>query len=237
MVFVYNSAITKKDNPMFWQEDIKEEHFTLPKTIQDAVFSIRSKVLPMDHAYLLSQGLLKHLPWLAEVNAGVFDISVADGNGWEQDESGLYYPSKRSKLNIRVPQEKLADIQELTGKTLDLGEYSIDIVKSLESKLMSDMQIVFSKRVVCDKDSSEEEFLQTAFNQLQALNIQPKKMMAGLQRNIHTPNGIIHTRSLMVANLRKVESVTLQEQGIGEHRLLGCGLFLPQKGIESVDAV
>jgi hypothetical protein len=41
----------------------------------------------------------------------------------------------------------------------------------------------------------------------------------------------------MVADLRKVESVTLQEQGIGEHRLLGCGLFLPQKGIESVDAV
>jgi hypothetical protein len=32
-------------------------------------------------------------------------------------------------------------------------------------------------------------------------------------------------------------SVTLQEQGIGEHRLLGCGLFLPQKGIESVDEV
>jgi hypothetical protein len=62
-------------------------------------------------------------------------------------------------------------------------------------------------------------------------------MMAGLKRSISTPNGTIHTRSLMVADLRKVESVTLQEQGIGERRLLGCGLFLPQKGIESVDAV
>ncbi|MBT4668468.1 MAG: hypothetical protein HOC17_04305, partial [Candidatus Ruthia sp.] len=49
--------------------------------------------------------------------------------------------------------------------------------------------------------------------------------------------GIIHTRSLMVADLRKAESVKLQEQGIGKHRLLGCGLFVPQKGIESVDAV
>jgi hypothetical protein len=48
-------------------------------------------------------------------------------------------------------------------------------------------------------------------------------MMAGLKRSISTPNGTIHTRSLMVADLRKVESVTLQEQGIGEHRLLGCG--------------
>ncbi len=222
---------------MFWQEDIKEEHFTLPETIQDAVFSIRAKVLPMDHAYLLSQGLLKHLPWLAEVNAGIFDISVADGNGWEQDESGLYYPSKRSKLNIRVPQEKLEIVRKLAGKTLDLGDYSVDIIKALDSKLMSNMQIVFAKHVACDKSASEEEFLQVAFTQLQVLGIQPKKMMAGLQRSITTPDGTIHTRSLMVADMRKVESVTLQEQGIGEHRLLGCGLFLPQKGIESVDAV
>jgi hypothetical protein len=43
------------------------------------------------------------------------------------------------------------------------------------------------------------------------------------------PEGAIHTRSLMIADLRKAESVKLQEVGIGKHRLLGCGLFLPQK--------
>jgi Cas6 Crispr. len=94
---------------MFWQEDIKEEHFTLPDDVQDAVFNIHSKVLPIDHAYLLSQALLSELPWLSEVNAGIHDISVADGNGWEQDhESGFYYPSKRSKLSIRIPKDKLS---------------------------------------------------------------------------------------------------------------------------------
>jgi CRISPR-associated protein Cas6 len=223
---------------MFWQEDIKEEHFTLPDDVQDAVFNIHSKVLPIDHAYILSQALLSELPWLSEVNAGIQDISVADGNGWEQDhESGFYYPSKRSKLSIRIPKEKLGDIQSLLGKTLDLGEYQVKIVKILEPKLMSDMQIVFAKYVACDENASEEDFLQTSFDQLQALGIHPKKMMAGLERKITTPDGIIHTRSLMVADLRKSESVKLQEQGIGDHRLLGCGLFVPQKGIESVDAV
>ncbi|CAC9438602.1 FIG01199507: hypothetical protein [uncultured Gammaproteobacteria bacterium] len=223
---------------MFWQEDIKEEHFTLPETIQDAVFTIHAKILPIDHAYFLSQALLKHLPWLKEANAGVFDISVADGNGWEQNhESGFYYPSKRSKLNIRMPQEKLAEAEVLVGKTLNLGDYQIDIVKALKSKLMSDMQIVFAKHIVCDKNASEETFLQTSFTQLQALGIQPKKMMAGLKRKISMPEGAIHTRSLMIADLRKAESVKLQEVGIGKHRLLGCGLFLPQKGIESVNAV
>ena len=223
---------------MFWQEDIKEEHFTLPDDVQDAVFNIHSKVLPIDHAYILSQALLSELPWLAEVNAGIHDISVADGNGWEQDhESGFYYPSKRSKLSVRIPKDKLDDIRSLVGKTLDLGEYQVKIVKALEPKLMSDMQIVFAKYVACDENASENDFLQTSFQQLQVLGIQPKKMLVGLERKIQTPDGIIHTRSLMVADLRKAESVKLQEQGIGDHRLLGCGLFVPQKGIDSVDAV
>lgn len=223
---------------MFWQEDIKQEHFTLPDTIQDAVFNIRAKILPIDHAYLLSCALLKHLPWLQEVNAGIHDISVADGNGWEQDhKSGFYYPSKRSKLSIRIPKEKLGDIQSLAGKTLDLGEYKINITKALKPKLMSDMKIVFAKYVACDARFNENEFLEKSYNQLQTLGITPKKMMAGLKNTIKTPENTIHTRSLMVADLRKSESVKLQEQGIGEHRLLGCGLFVPQKDIDSVDAV
>jgi hypothetical protein len=41
----------------------------------------------------------------------------------------------------------------------------------------------------------------------------------------------------MIADLRKSESVTLQEKGIGDYRLLGCGLFVPQKDIVSVNAV
>ncbi len=161
---------------MFWQEDLKEQHFTLPEDVQDAVFNIHCKILPIDHAYLLREALLKHIPWLAEVNAGIHDISVADGNGWEQDhESGFYYPSKRSKLSIRIPKEKLDEVSSLVGKTLNLGEYEIKVVKALKSKLMSDMQIVFAKYVACNENDSEEVFLQTSFDQLQALGIQPKK--------------------------------------------------------------
>lgn len=223
---------------MFWQEEIKKEYFTLPETTQDAVFSIRAKILPIDHAYLLAQALLAHLPWLAEVNAGIHDISVADGNGWEQNhESGFYYPAKRSKLIIRIPKAKLDEIQSLAEKTLNLGKYQIKVVKTLKPRLMSDMPVVFAKYIAVAAQLDEAAFLQKSYKQLQAIGIEPKKMMAGLERKIKTPSGIIHTRSLMVAELPKSESVTLQEQGIGKYRLLGCGLFVPQKGIESVEAV
>ncbi|HIE77888.1 MAG TPA: type I-MYXAN CRISPR-associated protein Cas6/Cmx6 [Candidatus Thioglobus sp.] len=223
---------------MYWQEDIKEEHYTVPDDFQDAVFNIDCKILPIDHAYMLSQALIELFPWLKDVDAGIHDISVADGNGWKQDhESGFFYPSKRSKLSIRLPKSRLNDIQSLTNRTLDMGQYRVKIVKQLEPKLMSDMQVLFAKYVDCNEGLSEDEFLQKSYEQLKEIGVSANKMMAGLERKISTPNGFIHTKSLMIASLKKSESVALQELGIGNHRLLGCGLFVPQKDIESVSAV
>jgi len=223
---------------MYWQEDIKEEHFTVPNNIKDAVFNIQCKALPIDHSYLLSESLVKLLPWLKDVNAGIHDISVADGNGWEQNRNaGLFYPSRRSKLLIRMPSDKLNKLESLINETLTIGDYELTITKQLKSKPMSNMQILFAKNVACKKELSEQEFLEISFEQLTKIGIKAKKMLAGLERDISTPEGKIHTRSLMLANLTKSESVTLQEQGIGDFRLLGCGLFVPQKDIESVAAV
>jgi hypothetical protein len=38
----------------------------------------------------------------------------------------------------------------------------------------------------------------------------------------------------MVADLEPEQSVLLQEKGLGTHRKMGCGLFLPHKGIKPV---
>jgi hypothetical protein len=45
---------------------------------------------------------------------------------------------------------------------------------------------------------------------------------------------VVRTRSLMVAALPADASLTLQRQGLGDGRLIGCGLFVPHKGIEAV---
>ena len=44
-----------------------------------------------------------------------------------------------------------------------------------------------------------------------------------------------YTRSLMIADLSKKESLRLQEEGVGERRLYGCGIFLPHKSIDAVN--
>ncbi len=222
---------------MFWQEDTNEEHFTLPERIQEVSFKIQSKILPMDHSFLLAQALLRELPWLADINAGIHDIGVADGNGWEQSKTGgFYHPSKRSKLTLRINQEHLKDAELLVGRILDLGDYEIKIVKFIGNRLLSDLPVLFAKKVACEESLSEEDFLKLCYQQLAEMGIQVKKMMAGLEHNIQTDSCTIHTRSLMVADLKKDESVLLQEKGLGDNRLLGCGLFIPQKGIETIDS-
>jgi hypothetical protein len=39
----------------------------------------------------------------------------------------------------------------------------------------------------------------------------------------------------MIADLTSQDSITLQEQGLGEGRKIGCGLFVPHKDIKAVD--
>ena len=223
---------------MYWKEDIKEENFVIPDNVVDAQFSIESKIIPIDHGYLLYKAILKLIPDIESKNIAIHDISVADGNGWEQKiKGGFFYPSKRTKLTIRIEKKDIEILNILVGANLEMDDYSIKITKSLTPKSLSDSPILFAKYVSHPKNLTEDDFLNFCYSEIKNLDIDVKKMMPGLSREINTPSGVINTRSLMLADLRKSESVKIQEFGIGNHQLLGCGIFVPQKGIEQVEAV
>lgn len=224
---------------MFWQEEINEEKFSVPDGVQDCVFSIKAKQLPVDHLNAVAQGLLAKLPWLETSGASIHDINIVDGNGWiaPKAQDAFFYPSKRSKLSIRLPKKYLEKIDDLVGETIDCNGFMLTITKRHSNKKLSDSTILFARYLYTQSNDSEEEFLEKTHNALGEIGVMPKKMLAGLNHTITTNNGIINTRSLMLADLSKAQSYQLQAHGIGDYRLLGCGLFLPQKGIDSVAAV
>ena len=96
---------------------------------------------------------------------------------------------------------------------------------------------MFSRYVVTRNGADENAFLQDAMAQLDKMGIRPKKMLCGMKRYITTPERVIHARSLMLADLTVEEAVKLQQQGLGTDRKLGCGLFIPHKGINPVKQV
>ncbi len=223
---------------MFWNEEESKEEFKVSDDVVDLVFKLDCKMLPLEHAYALSQAIQSVLDWIeTDELAGIHQIHVAEsGNGWMRPEdptNEVLHLSRRTRMSIRVPKERIEDAKQLTGKTLDIDGYKLTIGDA-SIKLLSELSPLFSRYVICDAELSEEQFLMAVAEQLQAMDIPVKKMMAGKQHVIQTPDETIYTRSVMVADLDKEHSVRLQQRGIGPGRHLGCGIFLPQKGIKPV---
>ncbi|HBE93408.1 MAG TPA: type I-MYXAN CRISPR-associated protein Cas6/Cmx6 [Gammaproteobacteria bacterium] len=222
---------------MYWTEDAdKNEVFQVPENILDLSFRIDCKCLPNDHAWPLSQALQQALPWLSqEQGAGIHLIhGPGSQNGWMRPEGPdeLIHLSKRTRLTLRMPSERVDDALALEGEQLEFNEYRV-VLGMAHVKPLSTYEVQFSRNVICDPGMEEEHFLEHAADEIRKLDIRPRKLMSGMTQQLRSPDGDVTTRSLMVADLEPQEAVALQEIGIGGGRLLGCGLFTPHKGIKS----
>jgi CRISPR-associated protein Cas6 len=223
---------------MYWQENTKSDsHPTVSDDVLDVAYLIRCQTLPVDHAWALSKAVQQVLPWIkSEAGAGVHTIHVAEsGNGWMRPEGAgaLLHLSRRTKLQIRVPRHRVDDARNLMGKTLDVAGHALTVEKAM-LKPLSAFPAVFSRYVVSDCGQDENAFLAAMVRELGQLGIRPMKMLCGIEKTLATPDGPVRTRSLMLADLTLLESIRVQQRGLGPMRLLGCGLFLPHKDIREV---
>jgi CRISPR-associated protein Cas6 len=191
----------------------------------------------VDHAYDLSQCVLTALDWFKdEPLAGMHTIHVAESsNGWFRPDGPdqVLYPAKRSKFTLRVPQHRSQDAQKLVGQRFDVAGHELNIEKVMVREL-SKITTLFSRYVVTEGTSSENEFMEKSLIALRSLGISPKKMICGIENRLTTPDGKLSTRSMMLADLQVSESFLLQERGLGTHRTMGCGLFIPHKDINQI---
>lgn len=227
---------------MFWEED-KDENtpYTVPEDVLDLVYQISCKCLPLDHAHAFSVAIRKALPWIDdEPMAGVHLVHGAEsGNGWMRPEDAsneLLHLSKRSRMTLRIPGSRIEDAGELTGAVLDIEGYRLEIGK-MKTRLFSALPTQFARYVVVPdgiNHEDEEAFMRYAAEQVQSLEVPVRKLLCGRTHVIQHPDGDLYTRSVMLADLEPEQAVRLQQSGIGSHRKMGCGLFLPHKGIRAV---
>ena len=221
---------------MYWQEEDKKDVASTSESVVDVSFRIDCKQIPTSHAWELSQALYDALPWIQdEAEAGIHQIHGAtSGNGWERPPDGeLICLSKRTRMQLRVPKHRLEDVEQLSGKTLDVSGHKIEVGK-MAMKQIDPLSTIFARYIVSEEGVSEDDFLHWIVDQLDARNIQVRKLLCGISHTIEANGENIETRSLMIADLDKTTSIALQEAGIGPHRHLGCGIFIPHKGIKAV---
>ena len=228
---------------MFWEEDEdKTLPYNVPEDVIDLVFSIKCKTLPLNHAWSLSREILHHLPWFEEATlAGIHQIHVAESNnGWmrpeDDDENALLYPSRRTKMTLRIPLDKQEATEKLIGISLNIDGHALE-VGSAKKKIFTNSSVISSRYVLSNTNETENEFLTRVSDELKnKVNFNVKKMLCGKIHNIKTPNKILTTRHLMIADLDSETSIKIQQQGLGDAKELGCGLFIPHKGIKSLNA-
>ena len=226
---------------MYWSEDNDSKNESLiPDDVVDLSFKLECKTLPLDHAQALADAIQSALPWFVEeTRTGLHLIHVAEsGNGWyrpEDPENEVLCLSKRTRMTLRVPQHRIDDALALTNQSLDISGYALRVGEGAV-KSLSALPTQFARYVMAEADQDENDFLNSMAAMLREMDIPVKKLMAGKHHRMHLTTGPVFTRSLMVADLAPEDAIKLQQDGLGQGRKYGCGLFLPQKGIKAVNA-
>lgn len=222
---------------MHWVEEKDDENAPIPDAVVDLAFSIRCRALPVDHAYDLYAALAPLLPWLEhEPLAGIHPLHVAEtAHGWvrPQKPEELLHLSRRTKLVLRLPAERVAEARTLEGRHLRVGRHGMILCEATQLRL-SRSRSLFSRRVVIGDEESEEAFVQRLLEEMRAIGVRPKKILPGLAHTLRTPQQCLCTRLLSVEDLTLNESFALQMRGLGGYRHLGCGIFIPHKPLSAV---
>jgi len=224
-----------------WRDS--DEPTQAPQTATlDVVFRIDCASLPVDHAAALAQAVCTHTPLLAASPvAGVHAIHVAGSqNGWERPRhngEGLLL-SRRTRLRVRVEAAHAsALIDQLSGVTLDVSGHILRIL-SATMRALTPVPTLFSRYTVfkdLDLACEEDVFVQRVIKHCGLLGFSPTKVMCGKTQDLASSDGIIRARSVLLADVPAHNSVTLQDQGLGDYRTMGCGLLIPHKDTGAVD--
>ena len=218
-----------------WQEDTKKKSAANFSEMVDLSFSVDCKELPYDHAYELSSELIKLIPEIKNDKRNAIQTlhGRMSGNGWVRADGENIFLSKRAKLCLRVRKDDVEKIKEIEGKKIKLFGNDLNIGKS-KMKSFLVVRDLFCRFVSCNEDLPEDIFLEEVQTELRAYKVNINKALCGQSKRINFGDKTLYTRSLMIADLSKEEAVTLQEEGVGKHRLFGCGIFLPHKSIDAV---
>ena len=219
---------------MIWKDNDNLEHQLLSTEVMDVSFEMKCKCLPEDYLDGLSSEISRVLPWFSnEPYCGLLSIGNDSGNGWSRTyNSGLFYLSRRTRLVLRVPKHRVEDSDQLSGQTLTVEGYCLEVNKAKVISLKS-FPVLYAKYVI-DEFEDEELFLNAVYQEMADYGIKSKKMLCGKSHIIMYSQTKYITRSLMIADLLPGESILLQERGLGQHKFKGCGIFIPHKDIKPV---
>lgn len=189
----------------------------------DVVFPLRGTTIARDYADALAAQLCAALPWLGEdAAAGVHAI-----RGTTAVDDALLLGG-RATLAVRVPQARRDDCGRLQGARLDLaGAVELGAPRSRALLAHPTLYAPF----VVTGGTDEAEFFDTVRAALAAWQVNCD-IIVGRRQQKRIAGGTRVGFSVMLHGLAPAASLRAQSAGIGDYRLLGCGLFVPHRSAD-----
>ncbi len=192
----------------------------------DVVFPLSGSTLARDHAQALQDALSSQWPWLkSEAQAGIHAIKLVHGT---QTQAML---SHRSKLLVRVPRQRATELLATTGIDLSVAGQAVKLGTPHTRELLPYATLYAYKLAAANAD--EVAFMAEVTRELTELGIGGDRV-CGMRQQLTYDGGVLDTFSLMLHGLAPEQSLRVQYKGIGPHRLLGCGIFIPHKSADAV---
>lgn len=201
--------------------------FNYEPKVKDLAFDLSAGEIPADHGHELFRELLRYLPWLAETPG----VGVLPVHGAPTGRNDNLVINKRVKLILRLPVDRQADAAALTGRVLKTSADEIRVGECKE-KPLTPYATLYSPFVVTGS-ADEAGFFAEAGAELERMGIKAG-MICGKRRRMRLPEGEVSGFSLMLHDVDLLQSLTVQERGLGKYRQYGCGIFVPHKSIKEV---
>jgi CRISPR-associated protein Cas6 len=204
-----------------------------PRTPQAAMvdigFTVDGVALPREHRLALADALESALPWLSAVpGAAVHQLKLPAG---AEAQTPL---SRRTRLRLRIPREHAAQAEQLQGRELHLGTHCLRVGAPEQRELLPHGTL-YSHFVSIDDPADRDEavFSSGVLAGLAALGVTCRAICGRAQLDATAG---VRGFSLMLDGLSREGSLRILEAGLGRHRRLGCGVFVPHRSASAVGA-
>lgn len=195
-----------------------------PAAVIDVSFDVEGRLLPREHRRALASALQRALPWLSGTpGVAVHRLNLPPGTGRE------VVLSRRTRLTLRVPRERAADAEALDGSALEVAGEPLLLRRPRRRELLA-FGTLYAHFVAFDGDD-EAAFLKQVESELAAIAVKGRAICGRHQR---IEGGSLGGFSLMIDGLAPADALRVQECGLGRHRDLGCGVFVPHKSAAAV---
>lgn len=193
----------------------------------DLFFPVAGRTCPRDYRWLLAAALDAAAPALRRAGAAFHSLNLVHGAGEPALVSG------RARLALRLAPDQVAAAGRLAGRILDLAGHALALGEPYARPLLAHSTLYAP--LVAAADADEGRFVAAVSAALDRIGI-PARPICGRRQTIRSGAQALVGFSVMVHGLAPDHALGLLQAGIGPHRRLGCGVFVPHRSAAAVGA-